>query len=315
MGGLKMRKGLLAGLGFMFLATGAMAEDVKSTKKAAILTPLENMYGRVEARHTSLEWLDADKNSANQVTGYSLHPRLGTKMFNNRLDTYVETPLSSSARSSNFSQKQSVWVSTFNAFESEHFTVIPYHESKLAHENNPFSTIVALNLDAFTSLKSSIGEFTVHGGLEPRFNTGTRETMTSRVNRDPGKTYSLVTKKDDGSAEVKQQEPDSTLEYIAGVAYVPFAPKFRLSTDTYFDRVYHPVYNAVSDEKGERLEKSGYALEDSTMTDVILSYQADSLTTIQNRTLVFHEGLYAANYKGKATPRIQNRLSLIYKLF
>lgn len=311
-----MKKVLLAGLGFMAAASVAMAEDVKSTKKAAILTPIENLYGRVETRQTSLEWLDSNGESVNQVIGYSLRPRLGTKLFNNRLDTYVETPITNSKNTSNFSQGQSVWVSTFTALDKPNFSITPYHESLLAFRDKPFSTKVAVNFDAFTTLKTGAGELTVHGGIEPFLNTGTRETMTNRVNREPGKSYSLVTTKEDGSAEIKQQEPDTTLEYIAGVAYVPsFAPKFRLSTDVYFDRLYHPVYNAVSDEKGERIEKSGYAYEDSTMTDVILSYQADSLTTIQNRTLIFHNGLYAANYKGKDTPRIQNRLSLIYKLF
>jgi hypothetical protein len=237
-------------------------------------------------------------------------------MFNNRLDTYVETPVSNSARSSNFEQKQSVWSSTFAALETKNFTITPYHESFLAYHGTPFTTKVALNMDAVTSLKTSAGEFTVHGGLEPVFNTGTRETMTGRINREPGKSYAALTTKEDGSAEIKQQEPDTTLEYIAGVAYVPsFAPKFKLSTDVYFDRVYHPVYNALSDENGERVEKAGYAYEDSTLTDVILTYQADSLTSIQNRTMISHTGFYAANTKGKETPRIQNRLSLIYKLF
>lgn len=311
-----MKKVLLAGLGFMAATTVSFAEEVKSTKKAAILTPIENAYGRVEARQTSLEWGQADGKVQRQVATYSLRPRLGTKMFNNRLDTYVETPVSNETRTSNFSQKQSVWVSTFTALDTGNFTITPYHESYLAHQDKPFTTKLAVNFDASTSLKTAVGEFTVHGGLEPFINTGTRETMTSRINREPGKTYSTLAPKEDGTIEVKQQEPDSVIEYIGGVAYTPsFAPKFKLSTDVYFDRLYHPVYNAVSDENGERLEKGGYAYEDSTMTDVILSYQADSLTTIQNRTMIFHDGLYAANFKGKDTPRIQNRLSLIYKLF
>jgi hypothetical protein len=294
----------------------AHTEEVKSTKKAAIMTPIENLYGRVEARQTSLEWSQADGQVQRQVAAYSLRPRLGTKMFNGRLDTYVETPVSSAARTSNFEQKQSVWVSTFNALETDHISITPYHESMLPHQNSPFSTTVALNVDAFTSLKTTMGEFTVHAGIEPKFTTGTRETMTNRVNREPGKIYSTLAPKKDGTTEIKQQEPDTAIEYIGGVAFVPsFAPKFRLSTDVYFDRLFHPVYNATSDQNGERLEKAGYAYEDSTLTDVVLSYKADSLTTIQNRTLIFHDGLYAANYKGKSTPRIQNRLSLIYKLF
>lgn len=311
-----MKKVLLAGLSFLAVTTVSFAEEVTSSKKAAIMTPIENMYGRVETRQTSLEWSQADGKVQRQVTAYSLRPRLGTKLFNNRLDTYVETPVSNTARTSNFDQKQSVWVSTFNALETSNFTITPYHESYLAHHNTPFTTKLAVNLDAFTSLKTSAGEFTVHGGLEPNINTGTRETMTSRINRDPGKTFATLTTKDDGKAEMKQQEPDSTLEYIGGVAYTPsFAPKFKLSTDVYFDRVFHPVYNAVADENGERIEKAGYAYDDTTLTDVIFSYQADSLTTIQNRTMINHNGFYASNAKGKDTPRIQNRLSLIYKLF
>ncbi len=311
-----MKKMLLAGLGCVAVTTASFGGDVTSAKKAAIMTPIENLYGRVEMRQTSLEWSQADGAVQREVTAYSLRPRLGTKMFKNRLDTFLETPVASSARTSNFDQRQSIWVSTFNALETDHISITPYQESLLAFHDSPFTTKVAVNVDAFTTVKTSIGDVTIHGGLEPNFNTGTRQTLTNRVNREPGKNYASLTTKDDGTSEIKQQEPDTTLEYFGGIAYTPsFAPKFRLATDVYFDRLYHPVYNAVSNENGEYIEKAGYAYEDSTLTDIVLSYQADSLTTIQNRTMVFHDGLYAANYKGKNTPRIQNRLSIVYKLF
>jgi hypothetical protein len=310
-----MRLFLATGLGVLAATTTAMAAEVTSTKKAAVMTPIENLYGRVELRQTSLEWGE-NGDVQRGVTLYSLRPRLGTKLFNNRLDTFIEVPVASDARSSNFLQRQTYWLTTFNALETSNFSITPYNESFLAHEDKPFTTKLAVTLDAFTTIKTTAGDVRLHGGLEPFMETGTRATMTNRINREPGKTYSLVTTTEDGSAEAAQREPSTALEYMVGVSYVPsFAPKFSLSTDVYFDRIYRPVYDAVSDESGERLEKTGYAVEDTTFTDVILAYNADSLTTIQNRLMIYHDGLYAANTKGKATPRIQNRLSLIYKLF
>ena len=310
-----MKKLLLTGFGLMAAASAAMGEEVQATKKAAIMTPIENLYGRIEARQTSLEWSQSDGQVQRNVTAYSLRPRLGTKMFKNRLDTYVETPIAIQSRTSNFSQGQSLWVMQYAALESQNFYITPYTESMLANQSKPFTTKAALNFDANASVRIIGGEFSFHGGIEPQMAIGTRESKTSLVAREEGKIYSLVSEKD-GKFEATQKEPTSTLEYIGGIGFKPnFAPKFSLTADVYFDRTYNPTYKAVVDDNGERLEKTGYAISDATTTDVILNYAADRLTSVQSRTLIFNDGLYASAPKGQGSPRIQQRLSLIHKLF
>ncbi len=65
-------------VGTAICAVSAQAAEVTVTKKAAIMTPIENMYGRVEVRQTSMRWMNADGKVDNDVTSYRLIPRLGT---------------------------------------------------------------------------------------------------------------------------------------------------------------------------------------------------------------------------------------------
>lgn len=309
-----MKKVLLAGFGLMTAASAAMGEEVQATKKAAILTPIENLYGRVELRQTSQEWSAEDRSVQRSVASYQLRPRVGTKMFNNRLDTFAEVAFTNSARTSNFKQGQGYWYAEFAALQGDTFNITPYQESFLPYEGKAFETKLAVTLDAKTAgLNLGVGELTLHGGLEPQMGIGTREKTTSNVNRNREK---LTLSEGAAAPEVKQQEPDFTLEYIGGIAFKPsFAPKFNLTADVYFDRNYKPVYDEVVDAEGQRLEKAGYAHEDKTLTDVILDYKADSLTTIRSRTMINHDGLFASANKPQSEPRIQQRLSLIHKLF
>jgi hypothetical protein len=72
-----------------------------------------------------------------------------------------------------------------------------------------------------------------------------------------------------------------------------------------------------ADETGEHVEKTGYSIGERTLTDVVVTYKADSLTSIQSLTRLRHDGFYAANksHDPARMPQIEQRLSLIHKLF
>jgi alkyl hydroperoxide reductase subunit F len=70
-----------------------------------------------------------------------------------------------------------------------------------------------------------------------------------------------------------------------------------------------------TDWLGDQVEKTGYAISDVTTTDFVVAYKADDLTTIQSLTRVRHDGFYAESKPYGALPQIEQRLSLIQKLF
>jgi hypothetical protein len=312
-----MKRLMKVGFGMMVAATTAHAEDVSATKKAAIMTPIENLYGRVEARQTAMQWESASGQKQRGVTSYKLVPRLGTRAFKDRLDIFVETPVANSARTSNYEQKASNYQATFAAYSGDILSVTPYAQGYLPHNGSDFTSDIALNTDAAKSFDTAIGKFTIHGGLEPQVSTGTEPTQGEASIRN----YGAMALKGDGSQEKKsiaQSEPTTTLESIAGFSFTPsFAPKLSLATDAYFDRTFTPEYEMRADETGEHVEKTGYSIGERTLTDVVVTYKADSLTSIQSLTRLRHDGFYAANksHDPARMPQIEQRLSLIHKLF
>jgi hypothetical protein len=312
-----MKRLLVLGFTMMASAFAARAEDVRTTKKAAIMTPIENLYGRIEARQTSMQWESEKAGKQRGVTSYKLVPRIGTKAFNNRLDIYVETPITNEARTSNYKQSISNYQTTLAAYTGNVFSITPYAQGYLPYNGSDFTSDIAINTDAAKTFELSFGKLSIHGGLEPQVSTGTEPTQGEAIVRKNG----ALSLKDDGSPEkqnITQREPTTTLEYIAGFAFTPtFAPKLSLGTDAYFDRSYIPTYELRSDETGDHMEKTGYKINDRTLTDVVLTYKADSLTSIQSLTRLRHDGFYAANKPSQSPrmPQIEQRLSLIHNLF
>ena len=312
-----MKKVLLTGLAVLSAPAAVMAEDVSATKKAAIMTPIENFYGRIEARQTSMQWQNADGEIERGVASYRLVPRLGTKAFKDRLDAWVETPIVSQARSSNYEQKVSNYQATFAAYSNGPFSVTPYAQGYLPHNGSDFTSDLAINTDVSREFAIIGGKLTLHGGIEPQVSTGTEATSSdAKIVRNGA--YSLD---EDGKAQttsVAQREPTTTLEYIAGVAYAPsFAPKLSIVADAYFDRISTPQYEMRSDDTGDHLEKTGYETSYKTLTDIVVAYKADKETTVQSLTRIRHNGFYedAANYAATRLPQVEQRVSLIYKLF
>ncbi len=305
-----MKKVLLAGFGIVAAASSAMGEQVTATKRSPIMTPIENVYGRVEVRQTSLSDRTADHSSrSNRVASYSLVPRLGTKAFNNRLNLYVESPLKSVIHTSTFAQTQPAYVGTFAALEAEHFSITPYVQGGLPHKEARLSSLLAVNFDASSSIETGMGALSFHGGIEPELSTGTKVTKV-KANVMSNGALALA---EDGSVQTKEvapQEPTPIMEYSAGVSFTPsIAPKFSLGVNTYVDREFAPVYVVMEDEAGSRQEKTGYAITDASLSDIVLAYKADSLTTIQSLTRIRQNGVLAS------VPSIEQRLSLIVKLF
>jgi len=302
----------------LMIAGSAFAAEVTATKKAAIMTPIENMYGRVEVRQTSMRWKNANGKVENGVTSYRLLPRLGTKAFNDRLDVYVETPITNEARTSMYSQSTSAYQATFVALAGETFSITPYVQGYLPHNGSDLSSDAAVNFTAATTYKSVLGAIDLRGGFEPHVASGT-EPMRSDARVVRNGSLALG---EDGNPETKNienREPTTMMEYIVGFTFTPVvAPKLSLSVDAFIDREYAPVYEVQSAESAESVKKVGYKIGDATTTDVVLNYAADSLTSIQSLTRLRHDGWYAA---GKSfgsdgrMPQIEQRISLVHKLF
>jgi hypothetical protein len=304
-----MKKVLLAGFGLIAVAGSAMGEGVTATKKSPVMTPIENLYGRLEVRQTSKSDVDRTNKRQNRVSAYTLVPRIGTKAYSNRLDAYVEPRLVSSAQSSTFEQGKSFYQATFAALEGDHFTITPYVNGYLPYKNERLSSTLNLNFDAASSVDTGFGLLTFHAAIEPELATGTKVTKV-----DANVTSNGALSLDDTGApktkSVAPQEPTSTLEYVAGFAFVPsMAPKFSIGADTYVDREFAPVYEVREDAAGSHQEKTGYSISDKTTTDIVVVYKADSLTSIQSLTRVRQDGVLAK------VPAIEQRLSLIQKLF
>jgi hypothetical protein len=209
---------------------------------------------------------------------------------------------------------------TFVAYQGEIFSVTPSSAGYLPYEGSRLASDFALNIDAGKSINLAGGKLTVHGGIEPQVSTGTQAASSEApvVSRDG---TALTEDGKPKSQSVENQEPTTTLEYIAGVAFVPsIAPKLTLSADAYVDRTFSPTYEIKSDETGDRTEKTGYSIKDTTLTDVVVAYKADDLTTIQSLTRIRNDGLYAKGKPysaedGGRVPQVEQRLSLIHKLF
>ena len=309
---------LSVSLSLVALARAANGEEVNATKKAAIMTPIENLYGRVEARQTSMRWKNESGDLQSGVTSYRLIPRLGTTAYNGRFDVYVETPISNEARTSAYSQSTSAYQATFAALQGDMFTIMPFVQGYLPHNGSDFSSDAAVNFDLGKTLELNIGKITFHGSFEPHMASGTEPSRSEAPMLTNG-SYALG---DNGSPKTKtvdHQEPTTALDYIVGFAYTPAAaPKLSLCVDAFFDRMYTPTYKVNGDGESERMEKTGYSITDSTTTDIVVTYAADKLTSIQSLTRLRHGGLYtngiAYGSEGRV-PQVEQRLSLVQKLF
>ena len=312
-----MKKVIVASL--MLAAGSAKGEEVQATKRAPLMTPVENLYGHVEARQTSLRWENEGGEKQTGVASYKLIPRIGTKAYSKRLDLWVESPIVSQARTSNYQQGRSNYQVTFAAYQGDILSVTPYSAGYLPYQGARLESDFAVTVDASKSLNLSGGKFTLHGGIEPQVSTGTQAAKSDA----PVVSREGTALTEDGKAKsrnVENQEPTTTLEYIAGVAFVPsFAPKVSFSADAFFDRKYKPTYEVKSDETGDHTEKTGYVVKDTTLTDIVVAYKADDLTTIQSLTRILNDGLYARgkNYDAEdgRVQQVEQRLSLIHKLF
>jgi hypothetical protein len=299
-------------------AFSAQAAEVTATKKAAIMTPIENMYGRVEVRQTSMRWKNADGKVDNDVTSYRLIPRLGTTAFNDRLDVYVEVPVTSESRTSMYTQSPTVYQATFAALSLEKFSITPYVQGYLPHNGSDFVSDAAVNFTAATTYDSVLGSVDLRAGVEPHVSSGTEPTKSDvRIRRN-----GALTLGQDGNPEtrsVDHQEPTTMMEYLLGFTFTPHvAKKLSLSVDTFIDREYAPVYEIRDTDGVQTVEKTGYSIGDATTTDFVLNYAADSLTSVQSLTRVRNDGWYAAGVRssdGSRMPQIEQRISLVQKLF
>lgn len=308
----------VSGTAALISAFSVQAAEVTATKKAAIMTPIENMYGRVEMRQTSMRWKNADGKIDNDVTSYRLIPRLGTTAFNDRLDVYVEVPVTSKTRSSMYSQSPTVYQATFAALSGDVFSITPYVQGYLPYNDSDFSSDAAVNFTAATTYDSVLGAFDLRAGVEPHVSSGTEPTKSDVGIRRNG----ALALGQDGSPEKKtvdHQEPTTMMEYLLGFTFTPHAAKkLSLSVDTFIDREYAPVYEIRESDGVQSLEKTGYKVGDATTTDVVLNYAADSLTSVQSLTRLRNDGWYAAGVRsadGSRMPQIEQRISLIHKLF
>jgi hypothetical protein len=297
----------------------SLAADIKATtKKAAIMTPIENLYGRIEARQTSMQWKSASGKSESGVTSYRLVPRLGTKAFNDRLDAYVEVPVTNEARTSMYSQSPSVYQATFAAVSGDVFSVTPYVQGYLPYDGIDFSSDAAVNVTVANSVESRLGTLDLRAGVEPHVFTGTEPTRSDVGIRRNG-SLSLNRDGRPETTTIENQEPTTMVEYLLGFTFTPKAtPKLSLAVDAFIDREFAPAYEVQSNDTGESVEKTGYKISDATTTDFVLTYAADSLTSLQSLTRVRNDGWYAAGVRGadgERMPQIEQRISLIYKLF
>lgn len=299
-------------------AVSTAAEVTATNKKAAIMTPIENMYGRIEVRQTSMRWKNADGKIENGVTSYRLVPRLGTTAFNDRLDMYVEVPITNEARTSMYSQSPSVYQATFAALSGDVFSITPYMQGYLPYNGSDFSSDLAVNFTAATSLESSFASIDLRAGFEPHVASGTEPTRSDVGIRRNGS----LSLDQDGSPEtrtVDHREPTTMVEYLVGFTVTPkIAPKLSLSVDTFIDREFAPVYEVKDSDGSESVEKTGYKIGDATTTDFVLNYAADKLTSVQSLTRVRNDGWYAAGVAGSGgsrMPQVEQRISLIHKLF
>jgi|694.fasta_scaffold140682_2 hypothetical protein len=302
----------------VFAGLSMGAEVTATNKKAAIMTPIENMYGRIELRQTSMRWKNTDGKIDNGVSSYRLVPRLGTKAFNDRLDVYVEVPITNEARTSMYSQSPSTYQATFAALSGEVFSVTPYVQGYLPHNGSDFTSDAAVNLTAAKSVDLALGTLDLRLGFEPHVASGTQPTRSDVGIRRNG-SLSLDQAGKPETKTIDNREPTTMVEYLVGFTLTPKAtPKLSLSVDTFIDREFAPVYEVRDTNGSESVEKTGYKIGDATTTDFVLNYAADKLTSVQSLTRVRNDGWYAAGVSssdGARMPQVEQRISLIHKLF
>ena len=305
-----MKKVLLASFGILAAASSAMGEQVTASKRSPIMTPIENVYGTIEVRQTSKSEKAADGTRSNRVSSYRLVPRLGTKAFNDRLNLYANFPVQNVVKTSNVVKVRSDYAAIFAAVAADNYSITPYVNGLLPNNDDRFDAMLAVTFDLAASVETGIGALGFHGAIEPEMATGTQSKAVDAQRMSNGQ-LSLA---EDGSANTKKvsaQEPTPTMEYVAGVSFTPSsAPKFSLTADVYVDREYAAAYVVREDDTGaSRQEKTGYNITNKSLTDIILAYKADKLTTIQSLSRIRQDGVIAT------APRIEQRLSLIHKMF
>jgi hypothetical protein len=305
-----MKNVLLTSIGILAAASSAMGGEVTATKRSPIMTPIENAYGTIEVRQISKSDKAADGTRSNRVSSYRLVPRLGTTVFNDRLNLYAQFPVENVVKTSTITKTKSDYAAIFSAVQAEHYSITPFVKGLLPSDQNRFDAVLAVTFDLASSVDTGIGALSFHGALEPEMATGTKSKDDVDAKVISNGQYSLAEDGAPATQKVTPQEPTPTMEYAAGASFTPsIAPKLSLTVDLYVDREFAAAYVVREDDEGSRQEKTGYKITNTSLTDIVLAYKADSLTTIQSLSRIRQDGVMAT------APRIEQRLSLIHKMF
>ena len=314
-------------VGFAIIAATSVAaygEEVKTSKVAALNTAIDNLYGSVSIRQASYE-APTEKRDEKR-TLLSVRPRLGTKLFDGKVDAFFEAPLWHASNTAHFEQRYILPEVDVTLLDDDYATIMPYFDAVMPKGGE----ILSSNIHAYLELHAKIngtpaGDLTPFVAVEPAMNFHDKAQTTtvdeSSSSKNSGGLALTDTTDNSGNRTrtTNQQEPGTQVQYSAGVNYVPsVVKKLTVTAQALFTREYNPRYAIVEQSNGEtKEEKTGYDTTDTTMNNLILSYKADDKVTVSNDFRYRLNGFYAetAHADIGGYQRIENRLVLTYKLF
>jgi hypothetical protein len=292
----------------------ANAEEIKAVKKSAGQQVSDNLYGNVEARMQTLQFNDAAGNTQGS-RDFVLRPKLGTKIFNEKLDLNLTMPIVNKQKSAKTEKARAEVEGTLSMYSSDRMDIELYTFNYLQNNESPYDGYANLDVTfkrSFDRLALGVVDASVLLEAESNLTTKSMPSTVSRRERTDG----LALAADEKTNPPEQKETNKALTVYPTVAVSPsVVPGVKLALGSIFTNTYKPVYKEVINESGESaIQSDGYDVSRSTQVRYTVTYKISDAVSVYNQLRQNFVG-YAESSQDVKGARLDNRTGITMSLF
>jgi hypothetical protein len=316
---MKFSFGVIAAVVGVVMATSAQAQ-VKA-EKSALRKAEENVYGRLETRHTTNRKMEGSE-VTNDIPKLDARPTLGTVI--GKLDLSATTIFTKRADTTKIEKTVTYSELSYDLLSGKYGSIKPYAYTEMnPNSGNVNQHEIGADLDTSYAIPTTIGSVTLSAfqytyGV---FHSGKGQPSVA-VRNESGRGLALA---GDNQDEIKQRDPEVDSYTGVGVKLAPVAvPGLTVGLSNEVRKFWVPKYVAKDVAGDQRVELDGYRDSSGSITKFAVGYKLNDKVTLTNSLRHNVAGFYAqgiddSNANGDKmaglTSRWENRLILSATLF
>ena len=310
------------------LTSGAMAQEVQSSKEAPAKTLLPNAYGLMSVRSYQKVRYDNNAQGQDEYAGTSPYGQarltLGSTWFEGKLDTSATLFVEKSTGTTQVDTLAPELIADYKPLSNENGYVKTYGDWYPAFHNQPSQGQFGVETGVMAPIATGIGLLTFSGELDvSTWLVGGKET--SAVGGDttqPG--LSLAPDEEGNYSTMTADQSLLTLYGAKAALELGAVPGLSTYALVEFNRKFAPNYVADAEESDSK-KLNGYTAASFTETSLDVSYKVNETVTLSNTVFNRTNGFYQKSYdvasveadkpSGTESFRWMNRLMLTATLF